>query len=124
VGVDDLLPRNELRHADGRRLLLYGAYDGTPLPATAERDDGVAVHLRPDAGRSDGAVGGCAPSSTLVERAIRLLAEPDRRTDLGAAARRHAPRFSSEEQIERTEALCGELLGGWIRQRTTVRSRT
>jgi UDPglucose--hexose-1-phosphate uridylyltransferase len=47
--VDDLLPRHELRHADGRRLHVYGAYDGTPLPAGASRELASAVHLRHDA---------------------------------------------------------------------------
>jgi hypothetical protein len=28
----ETLPRYELAHGDGRRLFLYGAYDGTPLP--------------------------------------------------------------------------------------------
>jgi UDPglucose--hexose-1-phosphate uridylyltransferase len=47
--VDDLLPRHELRHADGRRLHLYGAYDGSPLPPGPTTDDGPAQHLRHDA---------------------------------------------------------------------------
>jgi UDPglucose--hexose-1-phosphate uridylyltransferase len=47
--VDDLLPRHELRHADGRRLHLYGAYDGTPLPRRAVPEGPPAVHLRHDA---------------------------------------------------------------------------
>jgi UDPglucose--hexose-1-phosphate uridylyltransferase len=48
--VDDLLPRHELRHPDGRRLRLYGAYDGTTLPTDAPQMDAVpAIHLRHDA---------------------------------------------------------------------------
>jgi UDPglucose--hexose-1-phosphate uridylyltransferase len=47
--VDDLLPRHELRHADGRRLHLYGAYDGSPLPSGTGGQRAPAVHLRHDA---------------------------------------------------------------------------
>jgi UDPglucose--hexose-1-phosphate uridylyltransferase len=48
--VEDLLPRRELRHPDGRRLHLYGRYDGTPLRTTPAPDgQQPAIHLRHDA---------------------------------------------------------------------------
>jgi UDPglucose--hexose-1-phosphate uridylyltransferase len=43
------LPRHELRHADGRRLLLYGGYDGSPLPSGEVPEEPPALHLRHDA---------------------------------------------------------------------------
>jgi UDPglucose--hexose-1-phosphate uridylyltransferase len=45
----DTLLRHELRHADGRRLHLYGAYDGTPLPGGPPGEGPPPVHLRHDA---------------------------------------------------------------------------
>jgi UDPglucose--hexose-1-phosphate uridylyltransferase len=47
--VEDLLLRHELRHPDGRRLRLYGAYDGTPLPEELPPEEQQALHLRHDA---------------------------------------------------------------------------
>lgn len=44
----DLLPRTTLRHGDGRRLFLYGAYDGSPLPADTAPGAWPALHLRRD----------------------------------------------------------------------------
>jgi UDPglucose--hexose-1-phosphate uridylyltransferase len=43
------LPRHDLRHADGRGLWLYGAYDGGTLPTTADPSEPSAIHLRHDA---------------------------------------------------------------------------
>ncbi len=43
------LPRTDLRHPDGRRLSVYGAYDGNPLPADATPGAWPALHLRHDA---------------------------------------------------------------------------
>jgi UDPglucose--hexose-1-phosphate uridylyltransferase len=40
------LVRHELRHADGRRLFVYGHYDGTPLPSDGEPGAWPALHLR------------------------------------------------------------------------------
>jgi UDPglucose--hexose-1-phosphate uridylyltransferase len=48
VNAEDLL-RHELRHADGRRLHLYGTYDGTPLPGEGGAEAEPTVHLRHDA---------------------------------------------------------------------------
>jgi 1,2-diacylglycerol 3-alpha-glucosyltransferase len=47
----------------------------------------------------------------LVERAIRLLDDPDRRAELGAAARRRARRFSTQAHVQGTEQLYRQLLG-------------
>jgi UDPglucose--hexose-1-phosphate uridylyltransferase len=43
------LPRTDLRHADGRRLSLYGAYDGRQLPSGGEPTPPEEIHLRHDA---------------------------------------------------------------------------
>jgi UDPglucose--hexose-1-phosphate uridylyltransferase len=43
------LPRYDLRHGDGRRLFVYGAYDGSPLPAIPQVEEQPALHLRHDA---------------------------------------------------------------------------
>ena len=43
------LPRTELRHRDGRRLFVYGAYDGSSLPDDATPGEWPALHLRHDA---------------------------------------------------------------------------
>lgn len=40
------LPRHELRHGDGRRLWIYGAYDGVSLPHDAPGGAWPALHLR------------------------------------------------------------------------------
>lgn len=40
------LPRYELRHGDGRRLYVYGAYAGQPLPSDGEAGEWPALHLR------------------------------------------------------------------------------
>lgn len=45
----EALPRNDLRHADGRRLSLYGAYAGQQLPSDGETAPPTAIHLRHDA---------------------------------------------------------------------------
>lgn len=45
----EALARTDLRHVDGRRLSLYGAYDGQQLPATGEPTSPTAIHLRHDA---------------------------------------------------------------------------
>lgn len=42
-----ILPRHELFHADGRRLLVYGALDGS-LDGDAEADEPQAIHKRLD----------------------------------------------------------------------------
>jgi hypothetical protein len=47
--MEDLLPRHELRHPDGRRLHVYGAYDGSPLPTSPAPEERPALHLRHDA---------------------------------------------------------------------------
>ena len=43
------LERWELRHGDGRRLFVYGAYGGEPLPQDAPGGAWPALHLRHDA---------------------------------------------------------------------------
>ncbi len=43
------LERWELRHGDGRRLFVYGAYGGQPLPQDAPAGAWPALHLRHDA---------------------------------------------------------------------------
>jgi UDPglucose--hexose-1-phosphate uridylyltransferase len=43
------LPRHDLRHTDGRRLSLYGAYEGQQLPTDAATASPTAIHLRHDA---------------------------------------------------------------------------
>jgi UDPglucose--hexose-1-phosphate uridylyltransferase len=43
------LEKHELQHGDGRRLLLFGAYDGSPLPADSAAGAWPALHLRFDA---------------------------------------------------------------------------
>lgn len=45
----DPVPRTELRHTDGRRLFVYGAYDGSPLPDDAAPGEWPQLHLRHDA---------------------------------------------------------------------------
>jgi UDPglucose--hexose-1-phosphate uridylyltransferase len=40
------LPRVELRHGDGRRLFVYGGYDGSTLPAGGVAGEWPALHLR------------------------------------------------------------------------------
>jgi UDPglucose--hexose-1-phosphate uridylyltransferase len=45
----ETLPRHDLRHGDGRRLFVYGAYDGSPLPESGLPDELPALHLRHDA---------------------------------------------------------------------------
>jgi UDPglucose--hexose-1-phosphate uridylyltransferase len=47
--MEDLLPRHELRHPDGRRLHVYGAYDGSPLSTNPAPEERPALHLRHDA---------------------------------------------------------------------------
>jgi UDPglucose--hexose-1-phosphate uridylyltransferase len=43
------LERHELRHADGRRLWVYGSYDGGDLPGEGAPGAWPALHLRHDA---------------------------------------------------------------------------
>ncbi len=43
------LTRNELRHEDGRRLFVYGAYDGQPVREGDPLNGHPALHLRHDA---------------------------------------------------------------------------
>jgi UDPglucose--hexose-1-phosphate uridylyltransferase len=43
------LPRHGLRHSDGRSLYVYGAYDGSELPADSAPGEWPALHLRHDA---------------------------------------------------------------------------
>ncbi len=45
----ETLERWELRHGDGRRLYVYGAYSGEPLPADTPGGEWPALHLRHDA---------------------------------------------------------------------------
>jgi UDPglucose--hexose-1-phosphate uridylyltransferase len=45
----EALLRTDLRHADGRRLSLYGAYDGQTLPTDGGPAAPSAIHLRHDA---------------------------------------------------------------------------
>ena len=45
----ETLKRRELRHADGRRLYLYGAHGGQSLPYDAPPGEWPALHLRHDA---------------------------------------------------------------------------
>jgi UDPglucose--hexose-1-phosphate uridylyltransferase len=40
------LPRTELRHGDGRRLLVYGELDGAALPSEGPEGEWPALHLR------------------------------------------------------------------------------
>ena len=42
------IPRHDLRHADGRRLYLYGRYGGEVLPADGAPGEWPALHLRHD----------------------------------------------------------------------------
>lgn len=44
-----IIERHELRHADGRRLFLYGVHTGQPLPQDAPGGEWPALHLRHDA---------------------------------------------------------------------------
>jgi UDPglucose--hexose-1-phosphate uridylyltransferase len=42
----ETLPRYELTHGDGRRLFVYGDYDGSPLPPNGALGAWPALHLR------------------------------------------------------------------------------
>ncbi len=44
----ETLERRELRHGDGRRLFVYGAYDGQSLPDDGPDGEWPALHLRHD----------------------------------------------------------------------------